>query len=86
MITGVSMHDGKRIVLLGVTRENIDRLVAGKPIRVTAETHPGFPTDLVISIAFGEDERVLTEQLQRAGVIGKHTKVIGVPREPGSVS
>jgi hypothetical protein len=85
MITAVAnTGDGKRIVMLGVTPENIIRLTAGQPIRVSAEHHAGFPTDLVIMITFGESERWLVDQMK--GLITADTKVVGVPRTPGEPS
>jgi len=80
MISAIAQtDDGMRIILLGVTRENIHHLMNGQPIRVTAESHPGFPTDLKIMVVFGETEGVLTLMLQ--DVIDSTTKIIAVPRE-----
>lgn len=73
--------DGKRIIVLGITSENITRLIAGKPIRVTAETHPGFADDLVIGILFGKDEHALTEMLKP--FLSDETKIVTVPRDKG---
>ncbi len=73
--------DGTEILLLGVTRENIRRLTAGQPIRVSAETHPGFPDNLRVFIVFGETEHALAETLKP--FIGEETKVIAVPRNEG---
>jgi len=85
MITAIAKgENGKRIIVLGVSRENIDRLIAGKPIRVTAETHPGFADDLVIGIMFGETERALTDALKP--FLSDETKIVTVPRKPGAVS
>jgi hypothetical protein len=71
--------NGEQITVLGLTRTNLDRLVDGQPIRVTAETHPGFPEGRVIYICFGETERVIATQLRE--LIGEKTKVIAVPHE-----
>lgn len=79
MITAVAnAKDGKRIVVLGVTSENVTRLTKGQAIRVAAETHPGFPADIVIMITYGQDEKTITELLRP--LIGEETKIIGVPR------
>jgi hypothetical protein len=71
-------EDGREIIVLGITKGNIERLQQGQPIDVRAESHPGFPEKLVICIFYGEDERALTEQLKP--LLGEETKVIGVPR------
>lgn len=85
MITAIANgSDGTRIVLLGVSRGNIDRLIAGQPIRATAATHPGFPADLVVGVMFGETDAAITEMLK--GHIGEHTKVNVVPgADPAAV-
>lgn len=85
MITAVAnADDGRTIILLGISRENINRLTAGSPIRVSAETHPGFPADLTFLVVFGETERSLTEDLK--SLISDKTQIVGVPRGPGTVS
>jgi hypothetical protein len=81
MITATATGaDGKRILLLGLTRTNIDLLIAGQPIDVDAVTHPGFPSDLRIMILFGETERAIAESLQDL-IDPEHTKVVAVPRD-----
>jgi len=79
MITAVAHgKDGEKIIVLGITAENVTRLMKGMPIRVTPESHPGFPKDVVILITFGQTEKAITEQL--APLISGETKIIGVPR------
>src|SRR5262245_26744633 len=73
-------QDGKEIIGLGVTRRNVESLIQGRPISLTAETHPGFPENLRVLIFFGENERTLTEQV-RSLIDPEHTKVIAVPRD-----
>jgi hypothetical protein len=82
MMTAVAhAPDGARIVLLGLTRENVRRLTAGQPIRVKAESHPGFPVDLVIAIVFAETDRELGEAIR--GVTDETTRIVTVPRDTG---
>jgi hypothetical protein len=82
MITATATAaDGRQVIVLGITRGNVERLMAGQPIHVGADTHPGFPVNLAITIFFGETERTLTDQLK--GLIGETTKVIAVPRDKG---
>jgi hypothetical protein len=79
MITATATGEaGMRIILLGLTRENVTRLMAGEPIRVSAVHHAGFPTDLSILLCFGETERALVEQLKP--LFGDDTKFIAVPK------
>jgi hypothetical protein len=82
MITATATGaNGQQIILVGVTRENVKRLMKGQPIHLTAASHPGFPEHLAITICFGETERSLTEELRE--LIGPETKVIAVPKTPG---
>lgn len=76
--------DGQTIAVLGLTRGNVDRLIAGEPIRVTAETHPGFPASFVVMLFFGETDRDCANQL--APLIGPRTKVVAVPKTAGQSS
>ena len=82
MITAVATGNGKRIIVLGVTRENLTRLTAGQPIRVSAEHHPGFPQDVVIAVVFGETEADIARELKP--LIGAETRVVTVPRDGGT--
>lgn len=68
---GWTGKDGRKGIGLGLWRENVTRLMAGKPVFVAGETVrcPGY--DLIIY--FGETEYELTEQL--ASLIGKETEV-----------
>jgi hypothetical protein len=75
--------DGTEILALGVTRQNLRKLAEGEPIRVSAETHPGMPEKYRVLIFFGENERAITEDLKKHGLISDATKVIAVPRETG---
>jgi hypothetical protein len=65
--------DGKPVILLGVTRENIRRLVDMKqPIRVTGES-VNTPEVESIGIWFAETESELLAQLRSADVVDADT-------------
>ncbi len=64
MIAVAHGEDGRRIILLGVVRGNIDRLTAGQPIRASAESHPGFPPDVTVGLVFAETEAELAALIQ----------------------
>jgi hypothetical protein len=79
LITAVANNDdGTQIIILGITRGNLDRLVAGEPVMVRAESHPGFPPGLRIAIFFGETERDLTIALKP--LIKDDTKIVAVEK------
>jgi len=64
MIAVARGDDGRRVILLGLVRGNIDRMTAGKPIRASAESHPGFPDDITVGIIFAETEAELAELIK----------------------
>jgi hypothetical protein len=79
VIATASQPDGRSVIVLGLTRGNVDRLTAGQPVHIGADSHPGFPAGLVVTIFFGETERDLTDALR--SLIGPETKIVGVPKE-----
>lgn len=70
-------NDNKTHIGLGISRENVNRLVAGKPIRVDL-AELGVTVDGGIMIYFGETERDLQQTV--AEFIGPDTKVQIDPR------
>jgi hypothetical protein len=82
MTATATAGDGRQVILFGITRENVERLIAGQPIYIGADTHAGFPADLVFTIFFGETERVLVDQIK--GLIGPDTKIIAEPKDTGT--
>ena len=74
-------ENGKQFLLLGLSRENIRRLQADEPIRLTRETHGDrIPQGWVIGILFGETERDMEDQLRKGGFISEQTKTYIDPR------
>lgn len=69
---GTRGEDGREHIVLGLSRENINRLVAGMPIRITGESISA-PSIASISIFFGETEAVMEEDLREAGLITPQT-------------
>ena len=46
--------EGRELLLLGLSRANVERLTNENPLMVTAVTHPGIPEGWEIVIAFSE--------------------------------
>jgi len=70
---------GKQHLGLGISRENVNRLIEGKPIRVNlAELREGLNINGGIMIFFAETERDLQQTV--AEFIGPETKVNIDPR------
>lgn len=66
--------DGTTHIALGLSRENVNRLVAGQPIRVTGAS-VNCPAISTIIVFFGENEAVMAEDMREAGLIGPETLV-----------
>lgn len=68
-------------LLLGLSRENVTRLMLGQPIKITAATHgDGVPAGWTIALVFGETERQLQRQLELEGLITADTELKIDPR------
>jgi hypothetical protein len=59
--------DDKELLLLGLSRANINKLLAGYPIRLRKETHEGVPERWDVVILFGETEADLANLLTKPG-------------------
>jgi hypothetical protein len=71
--------DGRNHLGLGISRENVNRLIAGQPIRVRLpEMREGLSIDGAVMIYFGETERELQQAV--AEFVGPETKVNIDPR------
>ena len=68
--------DGKPLLLVGLSGENITRLVAGEPINITAANmvEMGMP-ELTLAIVYGKTEEVILGELRRQGATDAHTQV-----------
>lgn len=83
MIIARSIKDDGELLLLGITRRNVEELMKGHPIRVTTETHgAGVPLGWTIAIVFGETEASIAADLRKAGAVGDSTNVMAMPRKP----
>ena len=71
-------NDGKTYLGAGLSRENINRLTDGRPIRIDLPKQGVPKIDGKIMIFFGETERELQQQI--AEFIGPETKVNIDPR------
>lgn len=82
IIARAMLDEGGEYLLLGVTGENIKRLLAGQPIRLTTETHgAGIPLGWRILIVYGETEKAVVNILRDAGLFTAETAVHGMPRD-----
>jgi hypothetical protein len=62
---GRENKDGKRLIILGIEAGNFALMKMGQPMRITAETHQGFPLeDTDIVIIYGETADALANTLK----------------------
>lgn len=77
--------EGRQNLGLGISRENVNRLIEGKPIRLNlAALAKGLTISGEITIYFAETERELTQAV--AEFIGPDTKVHIDPRLKGKMT
>lgn len=69
--TGVGPN-GEPVVLLGLSGENVTRLIAGEPIRLDL-AELGLPPTMVV-ICYGRTEDALVAELRRHGLIDAETR------------
>ena len=60
-----SSSDDRQLLLLGLSRANVDKLMAGYPIRLRKDTHEGVPENWEVVILFGETEAALARLLTK---------------------
>jgi hypothetical protein len=60
---------GQPVLFLGLSGENVTRLVAGEPIRITPEQvgHLGLP-QMEVVIHYGRTEQAIVDELEGFGV------------------
>jgi hypothetical protein len=75
MLKFLSQAEGRAIVGLGLSSENVRRLTEGKPIYLKlAEMKVTGPADEVEFLIYhGETEQALRDELKKAGLIGPDT-------------
>ena len=84
IIARAGMTGTDELLVLGITRHNVEELLKGRPIKLTTETHgAGIPLGWTIAIVFGETEAAIAEDLRQAGGLTKDTIVTAMPRDPG---
>jgi hypothetical protein len=85
MIIARGSSNGGELLILGLSHGNINRLLAGQPMRMTRQTHgDGVPDGWTIVIMAGESEQALEQVLRQAGALGPQTTIIVDPRMKGS--
>lgn len=74
-------EDGRQLLLVGLSRENLRLLRQDRPIVITPETHPGCPQGYEILVMYGETEAAIAQRLRSLGAVTPETTVIAVPKQ-----
>jgi hypothetical protein len=81
MIIGQGIDGASRYLILGLSRQNVRRLIAGEPIRISKASHgTAVPEGWTIAIVFGETELEIGSALRKDGVIDESTEIKVDPR------
>jgi hypothetical protein len=73
MIKFTAHRDDRKLVGLGLSRRNVERLMKGEPIMLDlVEMDPTL--DTLVTIFFGESEREMERDLRERGLIGPETR------------
>lgn len=85
LVANALRKDGKtKLLILGMTEENITRLRAGKPILVSSKNHgPAVPDDLQVMVILGESEAAMIQEMRKAGQISEWTAAYCNHGKPG---
>jgi hypothetical protein len=70
---------GQELLLFGLSRENVTRLLEGDPILLTRQSH-GVPEGWSVGIFFGETEQDMAGLLSKMGIITPQTEVVVDPK------
>jgi hypothetical protein len=78
MIIAHGTSGGRMLLVLGLSKSNVERLLNKQPMVLNPKTHPGIPHGWEIVIAYGETEAALQKEMEPG--IGPHTLIIADPR------
>lgn len=73
MITGTGTYGEDKLLVIGLTRDNAERLLKGQPIRVDG-AKVGIPGVQVLILG-GETEEGIALDLAGIGAVGPHTEI-----------
>jgi hypothetical protein len=72
---------GNQLLILGLSLENVKRLMAGDAIEIKRETHgESVPAGWTIAITYGLTELAIMDELRAAGMVNAETKTTIDPR------
>lgn len=76
MVIASVMTGERRVLVLGLSEQNVERLQAGQPIRCSRASHGmAMPDDLTVFVFVGTTEEAIMHALADRGLIGHATVV-----------
>ncbi len=79
--TGKKGKKQTTICVLGLTTGNLNQMMAGRPIHVKGDSHPGaLPDGWELMIFHGQTEEDMRQMFEQHGLIGPDTKLNIDPR------
>jgi hypothetical protein len=77
MITasGINKTTAATVLILGLTRGNIDRLIAGRPMLLRSASHLAVPEGLEIYIHFGETHEDVQKEMEKVHTINSEATI-----------
>jgi len=78
---GIARAGTGKLLLIGLSRGNVERLLGGQPIRIRREVHgKAVPEDWEIVLFFGETEQAMADDLRAVGAIQLDTEIFIDPK------
>jgi hypothetical protein len=75
MIIARATREGREVLILGLSHQNLARIMAGQPLHIHKSVHPGVPDGWEIVLISGETEEAMQKMFVDAGCIGPQTSV-----------
>lgn len=77
MIVARGNYEEDELLVLGLTAQNVQRLVRGAPILVRREVHgDGIPDGWKIMLVFGQTEEAIKHDFKKNGLIKEDTSIM----------
>ena len=78
MLSAIAEVDSKKVILLGLSKNDIDKLAnSQQPIHINSTTHAGvIPEGLDITMVYGNTEQEIYAALMKLGMVNRDTQVI----------
>ncbi len=81
MMIARGSHEGRELIIFGLSKENVERLMKGAPMTLSRETHgEAVPAGWDVLICYGVTEADIVAKMRAAGLVCAETKANVNPR------